>query len=439
MRELVQRIVNAALGFGADEADAVAVEREGVEANAFAGEIDAFVRSLSCGIGVRAIVGGRVGYAYTEKMDEAEGVAKAAVENARISDPQPGAGIYAGQGRSGCEKRQPLDDARDITAATLALYEAAMREGADSVATCAAESTTSTVYFANSAGVACEDCRKFSILFVEPVAKKDDYTDSNHDFAVGPDIAALDVDAVAKKAFMRAMQYYGAQRVKAGAVPVVISAEAMADLLGAFVPMFSAENAQKGLSLLKGKEGARIAPDHITLIDNPDHPKLPFGYAFDGEGAPTAKKNVVDRGMLTSLLYDVASANRAGKATTANARRSYNTQVSIAPYHFYFLPGEATVEALVASAGEGILVAEVSGLHAGVNATSGDFSLLAKGFAIRDGKKAAPIAQMVVSGNFLSLLDGVRGIADDLTFGIPGGSCFGSPTMLVDGLTVAAD
>ena len=81
----------------------------------------------------------------------------------------------------------------------------------------------------------------------------------------------------------------------------------------------------------------------------------------------------------------------------------------------------------------------VSGLHAGVNPTSGDFSLLAKGFAIAGGQQGAPIERMVLSGNFFSLLTNVRAIASDLTFGIPSASCFGSPSLLADGLTVAAE
>ncbi len=439
MRELCKQLVQDAIANGADAADAICIQRSGVEANVFEGEVDAFVRSISRGAGVRAMIGGRVGYAYTEKLDEIQSVAQAAVESARISDPQPGAGIYTGSSVSGCEQTLALDDSQLITKKALELYDATMAQGAASVQACQAESTLTTVYFANSAGVDSVDCRKMAAIFVEPVAKKDSYTDSNYAFAVEPDIEKLDVQDVAKRAYERAMQYYGSMEAKGGAVPVVFMADALADLLSAFVPIFSAENAQKGLSLLKGKEGTQIAHQSITLIDSPTHPQLPLHYAFDGEGVPTTQKNVIDNGVLTTLLYDIASANRQGVTPTGNAHRNYSSPVSIAPFHFYFKPGEAALEEMLAQAKDGIVVAEVSGLHAGVNPTSGDFSLLAKGFSLKAGKKDTPIDQMVVSGSFYALMKGVRLLGSDLTFGIPGGSCFGSPSMLIDGLTVAVN
>ena len=439
MKELCKQMVEDALRFGADAADAICIERTGVEANVFEGEVDSFVRSLSRGAGVRAIVAGRVGYAYTEKIEEIQSVAKAAVDSANISDPQPGAGIYAGKSVSGCEDELVLDDSQLVTKKALELYDAIMAQGAASVQACQAESALTIVHFANSAGVSCTDCRKMASIFVEPVAKKDSYTESNYAFAVEPDIQMLDVQDVAKRGFERAMQYYGAKEAKGGAVPVVFKADALADLLSAFVPIFSAENAQKGLSLLKGKEGTQIAKQTITLVDSPKHPQLPLDYAFDGEGVPTTEKNVIDKGVLTTLLYDMASANRQGVSPTGNAHRNYSSPVAIAPYHFYFKPGEGSLDHLLQEAKEGIIIAEVSGLHAGVNPTSGDFSLLAKGFSLKEGKQDAPIEQMVVSGSFYALLKGVRMIGDDLTFGIPGGSCFGSPSMLIDNLTVAVN
>jgi PmbA protein len=439
MEKICRQLVEQAIQCGADHADAICIERSGVEANVFDGEVDAFVKSLSRGAGVRAIMEGRVGYAYTEKFEEIDSVAKAAVDSARISDPQPGTGIYEGQSVSGCEQALELDDTQLVTQKALELYDATMAQGADSAQACQAESSITVVHFANSAGVSCKDCQKMSAIFVEPVAKKNAYTDSNYAFAVGPAIEGLDVEDVAKRGFERAMQYYGAQSAQGGAVPVVFKADALADLLSAFAPVFSAENAQKGLSLLKGKEGTQVADERITLVDSPKHPQLPLNYAFDGEGVPTTEKNVIDKGVLTTLLYDIASSNRQGVAPTGNAHRNYSSSVVIAPYHFYFKPGDASFEELLEEAKDGIILAEVSGLHAGVNPTSGDFSLLAKGFSLKNGKKDTPIDQMVVSGSFYGLMKGVRMLGCDLTFGIPGGSSFGSPSMLIMGLTVAVN
>ena len=86
---------------------------------------------------------------------------------------------------------------------------------------------------------------------------------------------------------------------------------------------------------------------------------------------------------------------------------------------------------------DGLLITEVSGLHAGANAISGDFSLSAKGFRVREGKRAEAVNQITVAGNFYQLLKDVTAVGSDLAFGMPSGSQFGSPTLLISSLSIA--
>ena len=84
--------------------------------------------------------------------------------------------------------------------------------------------------------------------------------------------------------------------------------------------------------------------------------------------------------------------------------------------------------------GEGVLITEFAGLHSGANAISGDFSLASKGFYVKDGKKAYPVDQITVAGNFFDLLKQITVVGDDLTFPL---SSIGSPTVIATGLSVA--
>ena len=76
--------------------------------------------------------------------------------------------------------------------------------------------------------------------------------------------------------------------------------------------------------------------------------------------------------------------------------------------------------------GEGLLITELGGLHAGANPVSGDFSLIAKGFRVTGGKQADPVEQITVAGNFYQLLKDIRAVGSDLEF--KGGS-IGSPSV----------
>jgi PmbA protein len=86
--------------------------------------------------------------------------------------------------------------------------------------------------------------------------------------------------------------------------------------------------------------------------------------------------------------------------------------------------------------GEGLIIRDVSGLHAGLDPISGDFSLLAGGWLQKDGK-LQPVEQITVAGNFFTLLKEVEEVGADLWLGIPQGSVVASPSLRLQGLMVS--
>ena len=101
---------------------------------------------------------------------------------------------------------------------------------------------------------------------------------------------------------------------------------------------------------------------------------------FDAEGSPTHSKKVVENGVLNTLLYNLKTANIAGKKTTGNASKGgYNAPVTVRPFTMYVAPGEMSEEALLELTGSGVYINALEGLHAGANAVSGDFSLQSAG------------------------------------------------------------
>lgn len=229
-----------------------------------------------------------------------------------------------------------------------------------------------------------------------------------------------------------ALTKLGAGRLSSGERPAVIRNNAMADLLATFNGVFSADNAQKGLSLLADKEGQTIASAAVTIVDDP---LMPWGLAsapFDREGAATCTKDVVRAGTLCTLLHSRKTAAKAGVKTTGNAAGSGR----VAPSNLYIAPGGKALEQLLADMGEGLLVTEVSGLHAGANPVSGDFSLLARGFEVHGGQCVRAVEQITVAGNFYRLLEGITAVGDDLLFE---GQPIGSPSVSVRALSVAGE
>ena len=165
----------------------------------------------------------------------------------------------------------------------------------------------------------------------------------------------------------------------------------------------------------------------------------PMRTNFDGEGVATYRKNVVENGVLKTLLYDLSTADKAGKQSTGNGlRQSYSDPVAIRPYSFYFAPGGFTLEELIAKAGNGIYVTELKGLHAGADAVGGDFSIESAGFIIENGKITKPVKSFTIAGNFFDILKNIAALSDTVEFGIPSGfTMIGSPALLLPEVSVA--
>lgn len=439
MKEFIKQLIEQAKVQGADAADVYASQYKGVSISVFGGEIEECKHEAYAGAGIRVIQDSRVGYAYTEALEDAEELVKSALENAQITDEDPDSTIYHSQEVFEGEITQSIGATDEqIVQKAMALYEATMaQEYVTSTQGIDVQGAVSSSVVANTDGLYKSSERRGFVAMAQPVVQKGEYTESGWAFACAASLDQIDVDKLAKQAQQRGMEFYQAQRSKNGNLPVILHAEAMADLLDAFSPIFFAEQAQKGLSLLKGKQGEKIADEKITLIDDPYYPTYGYTRPFDGEGLPTRRTAVIDKGVLKTLLYNLKSAKKDGVESTANAARGYQSKVGTSPMCFAIQAGDASLEEMIARAKDGVLVKSVSGLHAGVNAVSGEFSLLAKGHRIENGKITAPLEQMVVSGNLFQMLKGVEMVGNDTFYGYPAGALFASPSLLIKALSIA--
>ena len=172
-----------------------------------------------------------------------------------------------------------------------------------------------------------------------------------------------------------------------------------------------------GLSLLSGKLGETIAAPCVTLVDDPLRADCVGSRPFDDEGVPSHQHMLVENGVFRTFLHNLKTAKKAGVESTSNGSKAdYSSPVRVAPSNLYFEPGVLSFDELLRQVGDGIVITEVSGLHAGANPVSGDFSLLSKGYTIKDGKRDQPLERITVAGNFYELLKNIRAFASDLRF-----------------------
>jgi PmbA protein len=248
----------------------------------------------------------------------------------------------------------------------------------------------------------------------------------------GKNWGSFEPEKIGADAARDAASKLGAKQVKSGKYKIAMKNEAFASLIGAYTSVILADSAQKGLSLLAGKLGEKIASDNFTLIDAPVYEEREI--PFDSEGVATYNKPVIECGVFKTFLHNLKTAAKDGVKTTGNASGGYRSPIKVSPKNLYLKPGNISRDELINQAGDGLYITELNGLHSGTSAVSGDFSLLAEGFVIENGKLTRPVEQITVAGNFFDVIKDITAVADDLRW-----SGIGSPAVLIGGLNVAGE
>ncbi|MBQ7057874.1 MAG: TldD/PmbA family protein [Firmicutes bacterium] len=445
--EFKNAVVEAAKKAGLFEYELYYMEESSQSVASMAGAIEEFSSDVTGGASFRCKVGGKMGYCSTELFSAHEAVrlVEKAIENAATIETEDETIIFAGSPsyREITPKETALSSMAEMSKLALSLYEAAVKvdERVQKSSQGQVGQATTRIRLVNSAGLDLSSESNQQIAFQSAVVRSGDEQFNSFEKGDGP-FDKLDVEELAKKSVGKALDKINGAPVPSGSYPVVFDHNAFSSMLSAFSGIFSAKNAQQGMSLLAGKEGQTIASDIVTLVDDPfykDHES-----AFDGEGVATFKKNLIENGVFLTLLYNLQTAKKAGCETTGNASRaSYFAPVEIAPFNLYLVPGSDAPEALYQKAdsdseGVALLITDLAGLHAGLNPITGDFSLMASGYRLEDGKKTTFVNGITVSGNFFDLLKKIEMIGSDLDFGMSfGHGRIGSPSIYVGKLSVA--
>lgn len=405
------------------------------------GEVSDYENSDLQGVCFRGTYDGRTGYAYTERMTESDisALVAQAKENAALLPTTEREILYHTQeayptlptcGNS----LEALTPEEKIQAAKRMECAALQEESCvSSIDHCTLSTDFSEIAIANSYGLSLSFSKQFATAYVCAIAKNGTEVKTGAHFWKGNNWEDFDPAAIGQTAAKRAASYLGAKTIPAGRYAVVLDGSVMAALLGVYANIFFAERVQKGFSLLGEK--VQIAAPCVTLCDLP---LLPDGYAstpFDSEGVACYNKTIIDKGVLQTLLYNCKSAAKDDVSSTGNGfKAQLMAPIQTDVTNFYLSAGSRTQAQLLQDMAEGMYITEVSGLHAGANTISGDFSLSAEGFYIRNGKKAFPVEQITIAGNFYTLLQTISEVAND-TYVTPSG--IGAPSVRIESMNIA--
>lgn len=440
LRDLGDRVVaQAAPG---EQIEVVASRGTSTSVRAYDGEVEAFTSATSHSLGVRVIVNGRQGFA-TAGSHEPDVVAEAlaaARDNAEFATPDDHVGLAEPDGvvAADIDPWSPSVEAMDdIERIALAVDLEARVRGADAritgVRTASYGDGVSEWALVSTAGMRVGGRSSRAGASVQALAADGSDTTTGYGYHSARDAAGVDVAAVAADAVDRAVSLLGASKPRSTRLAVVLEPRQASSILGIAASMLSGDRVLRGRSPFAGRLGDDIAAPMLTVVDDPTDERSLAADAYDGEGFATRPNLLIDRGRLDRFLYDATSARRAGTVSTASAVRSARSTPSVGTQALVVEPGEGSFDDAVADVELGVWVYSMSGLHSGVNAVSGDFSVGVEGRMIRDGEPAEPIREATMASTVPRMLADVVAVGADIEW-LPNGD--GMPTVVIGGVSL---
>lgn len=438
-------LFEAGYASGLTDMEVYVVKNDHFSCKVFEQNVDSYSVSVTQGLSFRGVYEGKMGYTYTEKCDDDSipFIISSVINNAIILEKDENEELYAGDDHYTTlnlydptfNTIAPLDKINFLKAIETECF--ALDSRVKSVNYCAFSNGTSEITLKNTKGLDLSERQNFAYTYVSVLVTENGENKTDGDFIISTDFKQYEPKSFAKKIVSRAVAQLGSKKVKSGTYPILLQNLVAGEILDAMSGIFSAESVLKDLSRLKDKVGTSIASSIVTIIDDPHLPQGMGSSSFDGEGVATYPKEVVTNGILNTYLHSLTTSKTFNVKPTGNASRSsFKSSVNISPTNMYIKPSKTSFETLVSLVQDGIYITEVQGLHAGLNGISGDFSLSASGFLIKDGKLDHPVHEITIAGNFFDLLNQIEGIGNDLDFGP---SNIGSPSLFVKSLAVAGE
>jgi len=403
-------------------------------------QVESLSRAEDVGLAVRLIKDRRLGFSYTTSLDQ-DAIAQAVKTAFEVSQVMP-EDEYVGLHSFSTFVYPAVDnlDQKGLKAPTpqkIALakeLEAQCRKSDNRITAVRSAALSENHYEIHLLDSHGEHIHHESTLYSASItckAEQDGDSQMGGEFDFANELESLEVGKVGKLAAQWATELLGAKQAPTMQCPAVFRNSVVAELLDFVSSSFSAEEIDKGRSMLAGKVGERIFSEHVTLIDDG---LLPGGYGtspFDGEGVPSTRTMLVDGGFMKGALYDGYHARKHGTHPTGSASRGIKSPPSISASNLFIQKGRKSPTQLLDGISKGILITDLMGVHT-ANPVTGDFSLGASGILIENGKLTRPVRGFAVAGNVLELFRKMTDIGSDLRFF----GSIGAPSVRISDLSV---
>jgi TldD protein len=408
------------------------------------------------GVGLRVVIGGQTGYAFTEDLTLSSMLAAArkasAIANGNlVGAPQAFTAKEMGEMYSitipwadvGVEQKMPILKFIEEKAKSL-------DPSVEKVSVYWADGDE-RVMIATLDGNLVTDHRPMTRLTVLVTAKKGEEVQSGYaNIAAREEITWYTegrLTEMVQEAVDRTMMLFDARRMPAGEMPVILASGASGIVLHeAIGHAMEADFNRQGTSIYSDMMGEKVAEPFVTVVDQASVPRERGSLNYDDEGNKAGRTVMVENGVLKSYLHDVVSAKQYGLVPTGSGRRESYRFAPMPRMSCTFIEnGPHTRDEIIQAVDHGIICETYT--NGQVQIGAGDFTFHVKnGWRVERGKVTAPIKDVSISGNGPELLKRITMVANDARLDTGGWTCGkngqnvpvsqGIPTVLVSSMSI---
>ena len=412
--------------------------------------------NIDRGVGVRAVVGDKQAFAYSDDisrpaLDEAAHAVRAigrqgqsastpvsrhGIARALYPTADPVASLSESEKVALLERLERKARARDPRVAHVMASIAGEHE---------------VVLVARSDGQIAADVRPLVRVSITVIVEENGHREQGYSGGGGRfDYAHFDdamLDEYARLAVEQALVNLRAKPAPAGTMTVVLGNGWPGILLHEAIGHgLEGDFNRKETSAFSGRVGEQVASKGITVVDDGTLDRRRGSLNHDDEGNPTQRTVLIEDGVLRGYMQDRLNAGLMTVAPTGNGRRESFAHLPMPRMtNTLMLAGSHDPAEIIASVKRGLYAANFGGGQ--VDITSGKFVFsAAEAWMIEDGKLTYPVKGATLIGNGPDALTKVSMVGNDLALDPGIGTCgkdgqsvpvgVGQPTLKIDGLTV---
>ena len=414
--QMAEQVLEQVASAGAT-GDLIVDEGDTLSLKARDGELEEYKVSSSRIFGLRVVKDGHVGTAYSEAVDAdaLDSMVGQALNNASFGKVEPHENILPNADHLQTDDallcpQEQVSIEQKIDMALAIERELGAKEKVKNVPYNGVQDITSQRQIFSSAGLNALTRSRMCAAYAYALAEDGDNNVMQGSSQLSRLFSGLDASSVIHKTWEKCIGLLDGKPVPSKHYDVIFDSECQVSVFGVFAMMFSGKAAKDGINPMRDKTGSVIADSRLTIYDQPLNTDG-FGYhLFDAEGSATKKTELLVEGCLQTLIHNSATASYFDTETTGHASRGPRSTLGVGLHQVEIARGPDDLSTL--HSGEYLELTDLTGLHSGANAISGNFSFGASGYLCKDGERIQAVRGITVAGNFYEMLNKISMIGN---------------------------